>query len=282
MACGGSRLLGACNEGQPRRFTVSHGATGNALDLCSNRSVGRGHHLMQAGVKGSSPLAPPGKTPSWLPALVLSGPVRSSPLTRAELLADSRVACVQATSCQRRPRTSPRRTPYSISRTSAAKSRIKLPVMNFQCKLEADARDQPPSGQYPGGHPRESKPCSSSFWSSSSSSPRRSCCAAATTSRQTALTRRAQGHRSRTSSPDREACQATRHCPCRGKRKIMTAIKGARAAPHQRTPPRNGLPEPVPYVYGQQTRRNTYAARIARRNIQGWWQPPAACPAQGH
>jgi hypothetical protein len=58
----------------------------------------------------------------------------------------------------------------------------------------------------------------------------------------------------------------------------MTAIKAAHAAPRQRTSPRNGLPEPVPYVYGQQTRRNTYAARIARRNIQGWWQPPAALP----
>jgi len=57
----------------------------------------------------------------------------------------------------------------------------------------------------------------------------------------------------------------------------MTAIKAAHAAPHQRTS-RNGLPEPVPYVYGQQTRGNTYAARIARRNIQGWWQPPAALP----
>ena len=58
----------------------------------------------------------------------------------------------------------------------------------------------------------------------------------------------------------------------------MTAIKAAHAAPRQRTSARNGLPESVPYVYGQQTRRNTYAARIARRNIQGWWQPPAALP----
>jgi hypothetical protein len=32
----------------------------------------------------------------------------------------------------------------------------------------------------------------------------------------------------------------------------------------------------VPYVYGQQTRRNTYAARIAQRNVQEWWQPPVA------
>jgi hypothetical protein len=59
---------------------------------------------------------------------------------------------------------------------------------------------------------------------------------------------------------------------------IMTAIKTASAAPRQRTSPQNGLPERVPYVYGQETRRNTYAARIARRNAQGWWQPPADLP----
>ena len=53
----------------------------------------------------------------------------------------------------------------------------------------------------------------------------------------------------------------------------MTAIKAARTAPRQ-----NGLPERVPYVYGQQARRNAYAARVARRNTQGWWQPPAALP----
>lgn len=167
--------------------------------------------------------------------------------------------------------------PYSRRRANAKNSRIKLPVMNFQCKLEADARDQPPSGRRPGGHPREPKPYSSSFWSSSSSSPRRSCCAAASTSRQTALARRAQGHRSRTNSPGREAARP-HSTALQGKRKIMTAIKAAHAAPRQRTSPRNGLPEPVPYVYGQQTRRNTYAARIAQRNIQGWWQPPAALP----
>src|SRR5690349_24795644 len=57
----------------------------------------------------------------------------------------------------------------------------------------------------------------------------------------------------------------------------MTAIKGVSTAPRQRASAQNGLPEPVPYVYGQQTRRNTYAARIARRNVQGW-QPPAALP----
>jgi hypothetical protein len=63
-----------------------------------------------------------------------------------------------------------------------------------------------------------------------------------------------------------------------GKESIMTAIKGTNAASHQRTSSQNGLPEPVPYVYGQQTRRNTYATRIARRNVQGWWQVPATVP----
>jgi hypothetical protein len=58
----------------------------------------------------------------------------------------------------------------------------------------------------------------------------------------------------------------------------MTAIRAVHVAPRQRASSQNGLPEPVPYVYGQQTRRNTYAARIARRNVQGWWQPPAALP----
>jgi len=58
----------------------------------------------------------------------------------------------------------------------------------------------------------------------------------------------------------------------------MTAIKAAHAAARERTSSQNGLPEPVPYVYGQQTRRNTYAARIARRNVQGLCLPPAALP----
>jgi len=62
----------------------------------------------------------------------------------------------------------------------------------------------------------------------------------------------------------------------RREEKIMPAIKATSTAPRQRTSPQNGLPELVPYVYGQQTRRNTYAARIARRNAQGWWQPPVA------
>jgi hypothetical protein len=59
---------------------------------------------------------------------------------------------------------------------------------------------------------------------------------------------------------------------------IMPAIKGTHAASHQRTSSQNGLPESVPYVYGQQTRRNTYATRIAQRNAQGWWQLPGSSP----
>lgn len=58
----------------------------------------------------------------------------------------------------------------------------------------------------------------------------------------------------------------------------MTAIRAVSTPPRQSASAQNGVPEHVPYVYGQQTRRNTYAARIARRNAQGWWQPPAASP----
>jgi hypothetical protein len=61
----------------------------------------------------------------------------------------------------------------------------------------------------------------------------------------------------------------------------MTAIKGTHAASHQGTSSRNGMPEPVPYVYRQQGRRQAYATRIAQRNIQGWWRLPAALPS-GH
>jgi hypothetical protein len=55
---------------------------------------------------------------------------------------------------------------------------------------------------------------------------------------------------------------------------IMT-IKAAKTAPRERTTRQNGLPEPVPYVYRQQQRRNTYAARIAERNTEGRLPPPA-------
>jgi hypothetical protein len=47
----------------------------------------------------------------------------------------------------------------------------------------------------------------------------------------------------------------------------MTSNRAARAAPRERSSPRNGQPETVPYVYRQQ-RTNTYAARIAQRNAQ--------------
>jgi len=61
----------------------------------------------------------------------------------------------------------------------------------------------------------------------------------------------------------------------------MTASKAAKAAPRERTSPQNGLPEPVLYVYRQQQRRNTYAARIARRNAERWGQlPPYAASAE--
>jgi hypothetical protein len=73
------------------------------------------------------------------------------------------------------------------------------------------------------------------------------------------------------------SCGQRRAVP-QGREQIMTAIKAARAAPRHSASAQNGLPVLVPYVYGQQTRRNTYAARIARRNVQGSCQPPAALP----
>lgn len=56
--------------------------------------------------------------------------------------------------------------------------------------------------------------------------------------------------------------------------KNMTAIRAAKTTPRERTSPRNGLPEHVPYVYRQQKHRKTYAARIAGRSARGWWLPP--------
>ena len=61
----------------------------------------------------------------------------------------------------------------------------------------------------------------------------------------------------------------------------MTAIKAAKTAPRERTSSQNGLPEPVPYVYRQQKRSNTYAARITRRNAEGSAQPPALAVSAG-
>jgi hypothetical protein len=52
-------------------------------------------------------------------------------------------------------------------------------------------------------------------------------------------------------------------------------IKAAKTAPREGSSPRNGLPEPVLYVYREQGRRNTYAARIARRTVERLQQPPA-------
>jgi hypothetical protein len=59
----------------------------------------------------------------------------------------------------------------------------------------------------------------------------------------------------------------------KGREEIMTAIKAAKAASRERISSQNGQPELVPYVYRQQQRRNTYAARIARRNAQEWGRP---------
>jgi hypothetical protein len=60
----------------------------------------------------------------------------------------------------------------------------------------------------------------------------------------------------------------------KGREVIMIAKKAARTAPRERSSAQNGIPELVPYVYRQQKRRNTDAARIARRDAQGWWKPP--------
>jgi hypothetical protein len=41
----------ARQEGGVRRFTVIHGASGSALDLCCRRAAGRGHHLCKLKVE---------------------------------------------------------------------------------------------------------------------------------------------------------------------------------------------------------------------------------------
>ncbi len=46
-------------------------------------------------------------------------------------------------------------------------------------------------------------------------------------------------------------------------------IKVTKTVPRERASSQNGMPEPVRYVYRAQERRNTYAARIARRNAAG-------------
>jgi hypothetical protein len=52
-------------------------------------------------------------------------------------------------------------------------------------------------------------------------------------------------------------------------------IKVAKTAPRDGISTQNGRPENVPYVYRQQQRRNTYAARIAQRNAQESGLSPA-------
>lgn len=103
-----------------------------------------------------------------------------------------------------------------------------------------------------------------------------------TPSHQRPTRRYERGPGSTTRRDSRDRIQLTRLAAGRHRReeKIMPAIKATSVAPRQRTSPQNGLPELVPYVYGQQTRRNTYAARIARRNVQGWWLPPVAAYKQ--
>src|SRR6266567_9120770 len=89
---------------------------------------------------------------------------------------------------------------------------------------------------------------------------------------------RGPGSTTRRDSRDRTQLMRSAAGGTAGEEEIMTANRAVHVAPRQRASSQNGLPEPVPYVYGQQTRRNAYAARIAQRNVQGWWQPPAALP----
>jgi hypothetical protein len=90
--------------------------------------------------------------------------------------------------------------------------------------------------------------------------------------------RRGPGPATRRDSRDRAQLMRSAAGGIAGEEEIMTAIRAVHVAPRRRASPQNGLPEHVPYVYGQQTRRNTYAARIAQRNAHGWWKPPAALP----
>jgi hypothetical protein len=61
----------------------------------------------------------------------------------------------------------------------------------------------------------------------------------------------------------------------KGREEIMIAKNAAKTAPRERSSQQNGIPELVPYVYRQQKRRDADAARLARRNAQGWWKPLA-------
>src|SRR5690349_19885271 len=88
--------------------------------------------------------------------------------------------------------------------------------------------------------------------------------------------KRGPGPATRRDSRDRTQFMRSAAGGTAGKEEISTAIRAMHVAPRQRSSSHNGLPEHVRYVYGQQPRRNTYAARIARRNAQGWRRPPAA------
>ena len=54
--------------------------------------------------------------------------------------------------------------------------------------------------------------------------------------------------------------------------------KVTKTTPRERFSPQNGMPEPVPYVYRQQNRRNDWAARIARPNAEVWWPTAVSAP----
>jgi hypothetical protein len=73
------------------------------------------------------------------------------------LLADSQQACVQVRILPAQAEDLAAARADGSRRNNGANSRIKLPVMSFQRTLGADARDQPPSGQRPGGHPKGAK-----------------------------------------------------------------------------------------------------------------------------
>jgi hypothetical protein len=197
----------------------------------------------------------------------------------------------RSTSCQRRPRTPPRRT-----RTAAGGRTPRTLELNCQLWNSSVGWEQAPGTSRPAASAQEVTQGSQSHVPHHSDHHRHhrrgghaapplplaapALPLAAPALPLAARSRSPAAHRDTGPVPAARAVKLPGHIalPRRGREKIMTAIKAAHAAPRQRTSPRNGLPEPVPYVYGQQTRRNTYAARIARRNIQGWWQPPAALP----
>ena len=62
----------------------------------------------------------------------------------------------------------------------------------------------------------------------------------------------------------------------RRERRITNKV--TKTTPHERSSPQNGMPEPVPYVYRQQNRRNDWAGRIARPNAEVWWPTAVSAP----